>query len=177
MQARQAPQERMVPPERKVRQVRQGHEVKGDQRGHRVFRGRLVRQVLRVKRGHEVCREKQEDRARQVHRARQVNPDHRTTRANRKAGTREIYSIGTYIIAALAPYTTDIGRTYQPGETVQGSRLKRCAIIKDASGNYMKANTDGIDGNLSSVPGSWMVCNEITSTNDNEGIGLFQRAY
>ena len=71
MQARQAPQERMVPPERKVRQVRQGHEVKGDQRGHRVFRGRLVRQVLRVKRGHEVCREKQEDRARQV------NPDHR----------------------------------------------------------------------------------------------------
>ncbi|TXP55603.1 collagen-like protein, partial [Escherichia coli] len=64
----------------------------------------------------------------------------------------EIYSIGTYIIAALAPYTTDIGRTYQPGETVQGSRLKRCAIIKDASGNYMKANTDGIDGNLSSVP-------------------------
>ena len=89
----------------------------------------------------------------------------------------EIYSIGTYIIAALAPYTTDIGRTYQPGETVQGSRLKRCAIIKDASGNYMKANTDGIDGNLSSVPGSWMVCNEITSTNDNEGIGLFQRAY
>ena len=52
MQARQAPQERMVPPERKVRQVRQGHEVKGDQRGHRVFRGRLVRQVLRVKRGH-----------------------------------------------------------------------------------------------------------------------------
>ncbi|EFD0894748.1 prophage tail fiber N-terminal domain-containing protein [Escherichia coli] len=89
----------------------------------------------------------------------------------------EIYSIGTYIIAALAPYTTDIGRTYQPGETVQGSRLKRCAIIKDASGNYMKANTDGIDGNLSSVPGSWMVCNEITSTNDNESIGLFQRAY
>ncbi|EPT4473256.1 TPA: collagen-like protein, partial [Escherichia coli] len=89
----------------------------------------------------------------------------------------EIYSIGTYIIAALAPYTTDIGRTYQPGETVQGSRLKRCAIIKDASGNYMKANTDGIDGNLSSVPGSWMVCNEITSTHDNEGIGLFQRAY
>ncbi|HGH0355857.1 TPA: phage tail protein, partial [Escherichia coli] len=89
----------------------------------------------------------------------------------------EIYSIGTYIIAALAPYTTDIGRTYQPGETVQGSRLKRCAIIKDASGNYMKANTDGIDGRLSSVPGSWMVCNEITSTNDNEGIGLFQRAY
>ncbi|EIL6243962.1 collagen-like protein, partial [Escherichia coli] len=89
----------------------------------------------------------------------------------------EIYSIGTYIIAALAPYITDIGRTYQPGETVQGSRLKRCAIIKDASGNYMKANTDGIDGNLSSVPGSWMVCNEITSTNDNEGIGLFQRAY
>ncbi|NUJ23925.1 phage tail protein, partial [Escherichia coli] len=64
----------------------------------------------------------------------------------------EIYSIGTYIIAALAPYTTDIGRTYQPGETVQGSRLKRCAIIKDTSGNYMKANTDGIDGNLSSVP-------------------------
>ena len=46
------PQERMVPPERKVRQVRQGHEVKGDPRGHRVFRGRLVRQVLRVKRGH-----------------------------------------------------------------------------------------------------------------------------
>ncbi|MGT6341338.1 hypothetical protein ACRW3J_00010 [Escherichia coli] len=45
------------------------------------------------------------------------------------------------------------------------------------SGNYMKANTDGIDGKLSSVPGSWMVCNEITSTNDNEGIGLFQRAY
>ncbi|EFE7099721.1 phage tail protein, partial [Escherichia coli] len=89
----------------------------------------------------------------------------------------EIYSIGTYIIAALAPYTTDIGRTYQPGETVQGSRLKRCAIIKDTSGNYMKANTDGIDGNLSSVPGSWMVCNEITSTHDNEGIGLFQRAY
>ncbi|CUK21928.1 Uncharacterised protein [Escherichia coli] len=41
----------------------------------------------------------------------------------------------------------------------------------------MKANTDGIDGKLSSVPGSWMVCNEITSTNDNEGIGLFQRAY
>ncbi len=35
----QAPQERMVPPERKVRQVRQGHEVKGDQRGRRVFRG------------------------------------------------------------------------------------------------------------------------------------------
>ena len=89
----------------------------------------------------------------------------------------EIYSIGTYIIAALAPYTTDIGRTYQPGETVSGSRLKRCAIIKDASGNYMKANTDGIDGRLSSVPGSWMVCNEITSTNDNESIGLFQRAY
>ena len=89
----------------------------------------------------------------------------------------EIYSIGTYIIAALAPYTTDIGRTYQPGETVSGSRLKRCALIKDENGNYMKANTDGIDGNLSSVPGSWMVCNEITSTNDNEGIGLFQRAY
>ncbi|HIA9394862.1 TPA: tail fiber protein, partial [Escherichia coli] len=89
----------------------------------------------------------------------------------------EIYSIGTYIIAAITPYATDIGRTYQPGETVQGSRLKRCAIIKDTSGNYMKANTDGIDGNLSSVPGSWMVCNEITSTNDNEGIGLFQRAY
>ncbi|EEV0715928.1 collagen-like protein, partial [Escherichia coli] len=89
----------------------------------------------------------------------------------------EIYSIGTYIIAALAPYITDIGRTYQPGETVSGSRLKRCAIIKDENGNYMKANTDGIDGILSSVPGSWMVCNEITSTNDNEGIGLFQRAY
>ncbi|EOT1446930.1 prophage tail fiber N-terminal domain-containing protein [Escherichia coli] len=89
----------------------------------------------------------------------------------------EIYSIGTYIIAALAPYITDIGRTYQPGETVSGSRLKRCALIKDENGNYMKANTDGIDGNLSSVPGSWMVCNEITSTNDNEGIGLFQRAY
>ncbi|END8272994.1 prophage tail fiber N-terminal domain-containing protein, partial [Escherichia coli] len=89
----------------------------------------------------------------------------------------EIYSIGTYIIAALAPYITDLNRTYQPGETVQGSRLKRCAIIKDASGNYMKANTDGIDGKPSSVPGSWMVCNEITSTNDNEGIGLFQRAY
>ena len=70
----------MVPPERKVRQVRQGHEVKGDQRGHRVFRGRLVRQVLRVKRGHEVCREKQEDRARQVHRDRQVKPDHRDHR-------------------------------------------------------------------------------------------------
>lgn len=47
----QAPQERMVLPERKVRQVRQGHEVKGDQRGHRVFRGRLVRRVLWVKRG------------------------------------------------------------------------------------------------------------------------------
>ncbi|EFI9021223.1 collagen-like protein, partial [Escherichia coli] len=89
----------------------------------------------------------------------------------------EIYSIGTYIIAALGPYITDIGRTYQPGETVSGSRLKRCALIKDENGNYMKANTDGIDGNLSSVPGSWMVCNEITSTNDNEGIGLFQRAY
>ena len=89
----------------------------------------------------------------------------------------EIYSIGTYIIAALAPYITDIGRTYQPGETVSGSRLKRCALIKDENGNYMKANTDGIDGNLSSVPGSWMVCNEITSTNDNESIGLFQRAY
>ncbi|MCW2421649.1 prophage tail fiber N-terminal domain-containing protein [Citrobacter farmeri] len=89
----------------------------------------------------------------------------------------EIYSIGTYIIAALGPYITDIGRTYQPGETVSGSRLKRCALIKDENGNYMKANTDGIDGKLSSVPGSWMVCNEITSTNDNEGIGLFQRAY
>ena len=89
----------------------------------------------------------------------------------------EIYSIGTYIIAALGPYITDIGRTYQPGETVSGSRLKRCALIKDENGNYMKANTDGIDGNLSSVPGSWMVCNEITSTNDNESIGLFQRAY
>ena len=89
----------------------------------------------------------------------------------------EIYSIGTYIIAALGPYITDIGRTYQPGETVSGSRLKRCALIKDENGNYMKANTDGIDGILSSVPGSWMVCNEITSTNDNESIGLFQRAY
>ncbi|HHJ3110154.1 TPA: hypothetical protein ACQI8E_005376, partial [Escherichia coli] len=89
----------------------------------------------------------------------------------------EIYSIGTYIIAALTPYVTDLNKTYQPGETVSGSRLKRCALIKDENGNYMKANTDGIDGNLSSVPGSWMVCNEITSTNDNEGIGLFQRAY
>ena len=89
----------------------------------------------------------------------------------------EIYSIGTYIIAVLGPYITDIGRTYQPGETVSGSRLKRCALIKDENGNYMKANTDGIDGKLSSVPGSWMVCNEITSTNDNESIGLFQRAY
>ena len=70
----QALRDRLVQPEPKVMQARQGHEVKGDLRGHRVFRGRLVRQVLRVKRGHEVCREKQEDRARQVHRARQVNP-------------------------------------------------------------------------------------------------------
>ena len=73
----QAHGDRLVQLVPKVMQARQGHEVKGDQRGHRVFRGRLVRQVLRVKRGHEVCREKQEDRARQVHRARQVNPDHR----------------------------------------------------------------------------------------------------
>lgn len=73
----QAHGDRLVQLVPKVMQVRQGHEVKGDQRGHRVFRDRLVRQVLRVKRGHEVCREKQEDRARQVHRDRQVKPDHR----------------------------------------------------------------------------------------------------
>ena len=66
----QAHGDRLVQLVPKVMQARQGHEVKGDQRGHRVFRGRLVRQVLRVKRGHEVCREKQEDRARQV------KPDH-----------------------------------------------------------------------------------------------------
>ena len=48
----QAHGDRLVQLVPKVMQARQGHEVKGDQRGHRVFRGRLVRQVLRVKRGH-----------------------------------------------------------------------------------------------------------------------------
>ncbi|EIX3565182.1 phage tail protein [Escherichia coli] len=89
----------------------------------------------------------------------------------------EIYSVGTYIIAALAPFATDTDKTYQPGEIVSGSRLKRCRLFRDESGNYIKADTDGIDGSLSSVPGSWMVCNEIKSTNYDEGIGLFQRAY
>ena len=77
MQARQAPQERMVPPERKERQVRQGHEVKGDQRGHRVFRGRLVRQVLRVKRGHRAL---PEGEGRWDRPGWMVKPDHRDHR-------------------------------------------------------------------------------------------------
>ena len=70
----QAHRDRLVQLVPKVMQARQGHEVKGDQRGHRVFRGRLVRQVLRVKRGHRAL---PEGEGRWDRPGWMVKPDHR----------------------------------------------------------------------------------------------------